>query len=358
LRLEIGEPDFITPSHIVQAAYRAARSGVGYTQSAGDAALLAALSAKASRLTGHPYEPTQMVVTQGAAQGCALALDALVDAGDQVLIPDPAWPNYEMQVLARGAEPVRYPLRPENGFLPDPDEMASLLTPRTRAMILNSPSNPTGAVMPPALVEQIVDLAAHASVTVLSDEVYEELIFSGKRCNAARYNPQAVVGIYSMSKTYAMTGWRVGYLAAPRWLAPTLVRLQEARLSCVSAVSQAAALEAVTGLQDDVVTMRQAYLHRRDLAVQACTDAGLAVVVPQGTFYLMFPLAAGVDSRRAAFSLVDEGVAVAPGTAFGDVARSFVRLSLAVNEATLTKALEILIGWHGRTDGGRSASGQ
>jgi aspartate aminotransferase len=352
LRLELGEPDFLAPAHVVDAAARAAAGGARYTQSAGELPLRKAFAARVSRLAGTDYAPAQIVATQGGVQGCALAFAALVSPGDEVLIPDPAWPNFEMQALLNGAKPVRYALRAEAGFLPDLAEVAALITDRTRVMVINSPSNPTGAVFPASLVRDLVHLAADRGVTVLSDEVYDELIFEGSPCNAVSYAPDNVVGVYSLSKTYAMTGWRVGYVASPSWLSPALTRLQEAQLSCVSQVSQAAALAAVTGPQDVVGVMRESYRQRRDAAMAICTDAGVDVVRPNGAFYLMFPFAAGVDGRDAALALIDEGIAVAPGTAFGQSARSFARLSLAVDLPVLTEALRRLTDWHRRTAGG------
>jgi len=352
LRLELGEPDFDTPAHVIEAAARAAAAGARYTQSAGELRLREAFAARVSRLARADYTPAQIVVTHGGVQGCALVVSALVSAGDEVLIPDPAWPNFEMQVLLNGARPVPYTLRAETGFLPDLAEVAALITDRTRVLVLNSPSNPTGAVFPAPLVRQLVELAAGRGVVVLSDEVYDELVFDKDPCNAVSYAPDSVVGVYSLSKTYAMTGWRVGYVASPSWLSPTLTRLQEAQLTCVSQVAQAAALAAITGPQDVVAVMRESYRRRRDAAVAMCAEAGINVVRPDGAFYLMFPFADGVDGRLAALALLDEGLAVAPGTAFGQSVRSFARLSLAVDLPVLTEALRRLTDWHHRTQGG------
>jgi aspartate/methionine/tyrosine aminotransferase len=198
-----------------------------------------------------------------------------------------------------------------------------------------------------------VALAAQHDLLVLSDEVYDELIFAGEPAAAARFDAERVVGVYSMSKTYAMTGWRVGYLTAPSWLAPALWRLQEPLISCVSAVAQAAALAALQGPQDCVGQMRAAYLHRRDLAVRQLREAGIEVTPPQGAFYLMLPLATGCDSRLAALDLVDQGVSVAPGSAFGDVARDHIRISLAPAEDVLAEGISRLTAWHAATRGGQ-----
>jgi aspartate/methionine/tyrosine aminotransferase len=352
IRLEIGEPGFPTPWHIVAAAQRAARDGIGYTQSAGMSELRTAASERVARLTGLRYPADQVVITQGGAQGCALVTAAMLSPGDEVLVPDPAWPNYEMLVLLHGAVPVRYPLRPENGFIPDPADLAGLITPRTRLLFLNSPGNPTGAVYPAAVVRDIVGLAARRDVLVISDEVYDELIFAGEPAYAARYDPEHVVGVHSLSKTYAMTGWRVGYLTPPAWMANTLWRLQEPLLSCVSGVSQAAAIAALTGPQACVAQMRAAYRDRRDLVLGQLAEAGIAVTPPQGAFYLMLPLAPGANSRLAALDLVTHGVSVAPGTAFGDVAAGFMRISLAPEEEVLSAGIARIVDWHAATEGG------
>lgn len=346
LHLELGEPDFRTPAHIVGAAHRAATEGVGYTQSAGSWALREALADKVAARSGLPCGAADLVVTQGGVQGCALAFSALLSVGDEVLIPDPGWPNFEMLAVLNGAHPVRYPLRPDSGFLPDLQQIARAIGPRTRLIVLNSPSNPTGSVFPAEIVGAIVELAAQRNLIVLSDEVYEELIFTGGPANARAFDVNRVVAVHSLSKTYAMTGWRVGYVAAPSWLSPTLIRLQEAQLSCVSSVSQAAALEAVTGPQHDVLVMREAYRGRRDLVLELCAAHDRPIVAPDGAFYLMFPLGAGVDSRAFALRLVEDGVAVAPGSAFGSVAWNHLRISLAAGESVLTEAMSRLLARH------------
>jgi aspartate aminotransferase len=352
LRLEIGEPGFRTPAHIVEAAHRAAMAGTGYTQSVGRLELREAISAKLERVNRLCCPPDRVIVSQGAVQGCSAVLSALLEPGDEVLIPDPAWPNYEMLTLLHGAVPVRYPTPPERGFLPEVAELEALLGPRTRVLVFNSPANPSGAVYPPELVAGLLELAARHDLVVLADEVYDQLIFEGAAADAASLDPERVVGLYSFSKTYAMTGWRVGYVAAPNWLAPTLWTIQEPLVSCISAVSQAAALAALEGPQDCVAEMRDAYRRRRDLVVALLGKAGIEVPPPSGAFYLMLPFAPGVDGRRAALDLVDHGVATAPGTAFGEVARSYTRLSLASSEEVLAEAVERVAAWYRATDGG------
>jgi aspartate aminotransferase len=352
LRLEVGEPDFRTPEHIVHAAAEAAARGVGYTQSSGMLPLREALAARIARVGGVQYDASELVVAQGGVQGVSAVFAAILSPGDEVLLPDPAWPNYEMLVLLRGAVPVHYALPPSQGFVPDPSEVEGLVTPRTRAIVLNSPANPTGAVIDAEVVEALVRVAERHGVWLLSDEVYDELIFEGEPANAAQYGRDGVIGVYSFSKNYAMTGWRVGYVAVPKPLAALLTTIQEPLVSCISGVSQFAALAALEGPQGCVAEMRAAYQSRRDLIVSLLTSEGFDVVRPCGAFYQMLPFAPGVDSRAAAIDLVDHGVAVAPGTAFGSVAADHARLSLASSEQTIRGAVERIAAWAERTDRG------
>ena len=357
VRLEIGEPDLPIEPHVVAAAQDAAARGIGYTQSFGICSLREAITARLARLAGLTYTADEIVITQGGGQAVSLVFSALLDAGDEVLVPDPAWPNYVMSALLRGAVPVPYQLRPANGFLPDLDELRDLITERTRLIVLNSPANPTGAVVPATTVAAIVELAAAHGIWVLSDEVYDELVFEGEMANAAQYDREHVVGVYSFSKTYSMTGWRVGYTASPRPLARLLGTLQEPTLSCISAVSQHAALAALEGPQQGVADKREIYRGRRDLVSELLADGGFDAVRPAGAFYQMVPLAPGTDSRLAALDLVEHGVATAPGTAFGDVATDQLRVSLAASETALRTGLERLVAWSAATGAGASLGG-
>lgn len=357
LHLEVGEPDFPTPAHIVEAAFEAAKRGSGYTQTGGVLELREAAAARLSRVHGLDYDPDQILFTQGAVQGIATVIGALVTPGDEVLMPDPGWPNYEMLTLAQGGMPVRYPLRSSNQFQPDPGQIKSLISERCRLLVLNSPGNPTGTVVDDDYLKAIVGYAAEAGIPVLSDEVYDEIVFDGRLPqNAAVHDLESVIGVWSCSKTYAMTGWRVGYMAMSSALAPHVTKLQEAMISCISSITQAGALAALTGPQDCVAAMRDAYSGRRDQSVKQLADAGLAVVEPGGAFYLMVPLAEGADARLAALDLVEHGVAVAPGTAFGREASSHLRISLASSESTLQRALGRLLDWFERNDGGAGFS--
>jgi aspartate/methionine/tyrosine aminotransferase len=311
-----------------------------------------ALVRRMARVTGVDVAPEQIIVTQGGVQACALTMSALLAPGDEVLVPDPAWPNYEMIVDLLGGRAVRYPLPAADGFVPDPDDIVARMTDRTKVLVLNSPGNPTGAVFPRDVVRRLVDAAAARGIVVLSDEVYDELIFEGEAAAAITMDDQHVVAVHSFSKTYAMTGWRVGWAVAPTWLAPTMAKLQEPMLSCIPDLTSAGALAALDGPQDAIATMREAYRARRDLCVDLITGAGIEVAVPRGAFYLMVPLAGGVDSRQAAIDLVGHGVSVAPGTAFGAAAADHVRISLASEEPELREGIRRLTDWYAATEGG------
>jgi len=354
VRLEIGEPDLPIEPHIVAAAQEAAARGIGYTQSFGITPLREAIVERLRRVAGLSYAADEIVVSQGAVQAVAVAFAALLDAGDEVLLPDPAWPNYAMTAQLRGAVGVPYAQPAAAGFLPDLDELRGLITDRTRMVVINSPANPTGAVFPPELVASIVELAAGHDLWVVSDEVYDELVFEGEMANAAQYDRDRVVGVYSFSKTYSMTGWRVGYVACSRSLAQLLGTIQEPMLSCISGVSQHAALAALEGPQDGVERKREVYRSRRDIVSELLNDAGFDAVRPSGAFYQMVPLAPGTDSRRAALDLVEHGVAMAPGSAFGDVAGDQLRLSLAASETALRTGIERLATWAESTAAGAS----
>ena len=357
VRLEIGEPDFKTPAHIVDAAHSALRDGFGYTQSAGITALRESIVRRLERVSSLSYSPEHVVVAQGAVQAIAAAFFAVLEPGDEVLIPDPAWPNYEMLVSLRGAHPVRYALQTDQGFLPDLDQLRAQFTDRTKVLVLNSPSNPTGAVFPPEVVRAMVEMAAERGVWVLSDEVYDELVFEGEPANAAKYGRDNVIGVYSFSKTYAMTGWRVGYAACPGELAALLGRLQEPLLSCISGVGQLAAVAALDGSQDCVAEMRASYRGRRDMMTALLSETGFDAHRPAGAFYQMLPLAPEVDSRAAALDLVRHGVATAPGTAFGEAAADHLRISLAASERDLALGIERIASWCRDTDSGLSLAG-
>ena len=346
IRLEVGEPNFPTPPHIVQAAVDALHSGwTKYVQNAGIPELREELAAKVLHRNAIETTPDHIAVTNGAVEALYIALIALTEPGDAVLLPDPGWPNYEMMAHLLHLDARRYPLRAECGFLPALDDLEAVVTPRTRAIVVNSPSNPLGTVIPAALLAEIGDFAGRHDLAVISDEAYDEITFTGTAPSmAAVADPDRVVTCFSFSKTYAMTGWRVGYLVAPPELAPVLQKLQEPIIACVNAASQRAAIAALGGPQDVVAEMADAYRRRRDALLPVLERHGIAHVRPDGAFYFWASIGGypGTSRELSRRLLAERGVAVAPGSAFGPSGEGWVRLSLATDEPLLLEGAERL----------------
>lgn len=343
VRLHIGEPSVTTPRHIIEAAAKAAEDGyTHYTPNAGLTSLRELIAERILRKYGSTSGVGQIVVTTGAVTAIASVLLAAVDVGDEVLIPDPGWPNYESMILCQAAIPKRYELRYENGFQPDFEELEKLIGPRTRAIILNSPANPSGVVFNRESIEEFLRIAERYGLYLISDEVYDEIVFEGEHISPLQYGSPAVVGVYSFSKTYAMTGWRVGYAVGPEPLMGLVTKLQESLVSCASSVSQKAAEAALAGPQDFVAEMRRTYLERRDAALRLLGEYEIPHVKPSGTFYLMVNLkdADEGDPAQLARRLLEEyRVAVAPGSTFGATTREMVRLSLAAKTEDILEGI-------------------
>lgn len=345
--VEVGEPDFPTPPHIVEAAYAAARAGyTKYTANAGIPSVREALAEKVRRVNGDTVSPDRITVTCGAVSGLMAAVMALAEAGDEILLPDPGWPNYEMMTQTLGVVSKRYRLDPDRDFLPDGAEIDALVTPRTKAIVLNTPSNPTGAVFPERTVADLMQVAERHDLWVISDEVYDQIIFDRPHISPARFDPDGrVLRVFSLSKTYAMTGWRVGYVVSPPGVTEVINKLQEALISCASAVSQKAAEAAVLGPQDCVEVMRSAYQRRRDLVVEHLGGSGLLAAVPHGAFYAMIDISAVTDDTYefARRLLLEQQVAVAPGETFGPGGHGLVRIALCAADETIVHAVDAIM---------------
>jgi aspartate/methionine/tyrosine aminotransferase len=339
LRLDIGDPDFPTPAHIVEAAARAAAEGwTHYGPSRGLPGLRAAIAEKVVGENRFPCAPDDVVVTTGGAGAIFVSFLALLDPGDEVLIPDPGWPNYLAMASAVGAQAVPYPLDPASGFEPDLDELERLIRPRTRLLVVNSPSNPTGTVLTPEGLRALGEIAERHGIWLLSDECYDALVLEGEHVSAgAVVETDRLVTVFSFSKTYAMTGWRLGYAVAPPALAPVLAAAQEPVVSCPSTVAQKAAEAALRGPTEQVEAMRSAYRRRRDAALAVLDAAGVGYTRPRGAFYVFVDVGgARLPSRDLARRLLDDAaVAVVPGSAFGEVGEGYVRVSLAAPEETV-----------------------
>ena len=348
IRLEVGEPSFRTPDHIIEAALEAAQAGhTRYTPNGGLWSLRELLAQKITTADGFPVSPEQVVATPGAMNALFSIYLALLDVGDEVLLPSPGYPNMDEMVSLLGGTPVFYELQADDGYLPDIDRLGALISPRTKAMFINSPSNPTGAVFPGAVVEELVRFAERHDLYLISDEVYDELILDDEREHVAagRFDGDGrVISVYSFSKIYAMTGWRLGYCATTPELAELLCTLQEPEVSCPSTVSQKAAAAALEGPRGPIEAMRHAYRDRRDQAWELVERLGLDAFRPQGTFYMLIDVSAsGLPSHDFVMRLLEEEeVAVAPGEVFGPAGRGLVRVSLAPEPDLLLEGLERL----------------
>ena len=343
IRLDVGQPDFATPAHIVDAAKGALDGGwTSYTQTQGLRSLRDLIVAKIERVNGYRVEPDQIACGPGGVSVIAAAFAAVLEPGDEVLLPDPAWPNYELMAAWTHSRVVRYPCPPELDFMPDVERLRELITPRTKLLVTNSPNNPTGALYPLQVVRALAELAERHNIWLLSDECYDEIVHEdGAVSPAALVGDGRVISAYSFSKTYAMTGWRLGYVTGAPRLVDSVIKVLESQSSCAPSISQKAAEAALAGPQDCVRSMRAAYRRRRDQVVAQLREAGLLVSVPRGAFYIMADVSPSrLSSRDFAFRLLrDCSVSVAPGTAFGQVAARSVRISLASSEADLAEGV-------------------
>lgn len=360
--LHIGEPSFRTPEHINLAAIEALHNeSMTYGPPAGWPWLRELLATKIERVNGYHVEPQQIAVAQGGTGAIQSALIATVGMGDEVLIPDPHWPQYNMQLACCGAAAVPYPLDPLNHWLPDMIRLERLVTPRTRLLVINSPGNPTGAVFPAQLVEDLLEFARRHDIYLLSDECYDEILFEGIHVSPAallthdEFNSGRVICIYSFSKTYAMTGWRIGYVVTGTQLLKTISYVLDASYTNISKMIQRAAAAALTGPQACVTEMRDAYRKRRDLAVNLLKDLGRYVYTPHGAFYILVDVS-GPDGtprrgRQFVLDLLREcNVSVASGNSFGTVADNYVRISLAASEEEIERGVREICAFADRTE--------
>jgi aspartate/methionine/tyrosine aminotransferase len=332
VHLEVGEPDFPTPPHVVEAAQRAIADGeVKYTVSRGLASLRELIAEKLRARNGVDAGADRIVVTSGGMPAILETLLVLVRAGDGVLIPDPGWPPFELAASLRNARIVRYPLRADARYAPDLDRLDALAG-GARVLIVNSPSNPTGAVWDRGTLEAVYELARRHDLAVLSDEVYEDIVFDGDHVSLSELDDDGrVVSVFSFSKGYAMTGWRIGYATGPSAFVEAMVKVQEPVVACPSFVAQRAAEAALAGPQELLAERRDVYRARRDAVLPLLRERGLFVTEPQGTFYALADVSRlGGDTYEIAKRLLLESrVAVAPGATFGPRAEGLVRLSLA-----------------------------
>jgi aspartate aminotransferase len=350
VRLEVGQPDASPPDHILAAMTESiARKETGYTPNAGLPELRTACAQKLGRINRIDCQPDQILVSVGSMQGLAAAVLAVAEPGDEVLVPDPGWPNYQMICRLTSLNAVPYPLRQENDFRPDFDEIETLITDRTRLVIINSPSNPLGVVWDATVMTAWLRLAERHDLWVLSDECYDEIVFNGEAVSPASLagGAKRVISVHSFSKTYAMTGLRVGYVSGPTELMDAMIKMQEALVACVNGPAQRGAIAALEGPQDFVAQMCDTYHRRRNRAVTEAVELGLPHQEPNGAFYLWLPLEQTEhSSMELCQRLISEAkVAVAPGETFGLQGKGALRVSLAASEDSIVEGLRRIARW-------------
>ena len=344
--LQIGEPDFDTPANVREAAKQALDDGLThYPPYAGLPDLRSAIADDTTARRGFTAKPENVFVTVGGKGVMVYAIMALVDPGDEVIVPDPGYPIYESITRFVGGTPVPIPLRQANDFRLDVDELASLITPRTKLLVINSPANPTGGVLTRGDIERIAELANRHDIVVLSDEIYARILYDGaEHVSIASLDGMAerTITLDGFSKTYAMTGWRMGYAVVPDWLVKPYSQLIINTISGVTAFAQAGAIEALRGPQDEVDAMVTEFRARRDLIVDGLNEIpGFDCLRPQGAFYV-FPdiTETGLTGADLADRLLTEaGVCVLAGTAFGGIGGNHIRISYANSRENLTEAL-------------------
>lgn len=351
IHLQIGEPDFDTPPHIVEAAAKALRDGqTHYCPAPGIPALREACAAHLSAHRGLACDPGRILVTPGAKPFLFFGVLATCDPGDEVIYPDPGFPIYESVIRWSGATPVPLPIREDRGFAFTAEDLAERLTPRTKLVILNSPANPTGGILDRALNAEIARVLAGHDCWILSDEVYSEMLYDGERHDSIAAHEgllDRTLLLDGFSKTFAMTGWRLGYCHVPQPLVEPITRLIINSSSCTAPFVQLAGVAALTGPRTEVDAMMAAFAERRTAVVEGLNDLpGVSCVMPRGAFYA-FPNVGGtgIPARELADRLLQEaGVAVLAGTSFGAEGEGYLRLSYANSLENIGEALGLMRG--------------
>ncbi|WP_458113823.1 pyridoxal phosphate-dependent aminotransferase [Arthrobacter sp. R1-13] len=337
LVLSIGEPGFAVPRHVLEAGMACLdRDETNYTPNAGLPVLREAFAARFRQQTGTEINGDRVYVVEGAQQGLHLAMSLLLGPGDEILIPNPGYPTFVMTSSLLHAVPVRYPLYPYQHFQPRISDIESLISPRTKVLMLNSPSNPLGAVIPGELMKQLVELARVHDLWIISDECYEAFTFDVPHVSPAVFDgtepgEARVFTSLTLSKTYGLTGLRIGALVCPPGLEKRMNNVMESIVSCVASPSQYAAVAALTGPQDYVAEARNHYRANRDAASTVLAAKGIPFLDAQGAFYLWADVShvSGGDVRAWVHGfLAEEGVSFAPGTAFGSIGEGWIRISL------------------------------
>ncbi|MDA0987665.1 MAG: aminotransferase class I/II-fold pyridoxal phosphate-dependent enzyme [Chloroflexi bacterium] len=357
--LGVGEPDFVTPWRIREAAIYSLEKGYTmYTSNFGLLELRQGISRYLNERYDLSYDPAnQVIVTVGASQAIDLAMRAILDPGDEVIIPEPTYVSYVPCVSLSGGIPVTVPTHMENSFRVQPADIEARITPRTKAILMGYPNNPTGAVMPRAEMEQIADIARCHDLIVVSDEIYERLVYGVEHICFASLPGMAerTIHVGGFSKSYAMTGWRIGYACSSPEIIEAIMKVHQYTMMCAPTQGQMAAIEALRSGDGPVEEMREEYNRRRHLMVAGLNRLGLSCLEPQGAFYT-FPSIKGLDMSSDEFAerlLMEERVALVPGSAFGPSGEGHVRCCYAVSTEEIEEALERMGRFVGNLKGGR-----
>lgn len=338
LHFEVGRPDFDTPEYIKKAAYQAIQEGkVHYTSNFGAMELRQAIADKLKRENNIDYKATEVLVTVGLSEAIFASMATILEEGDEILVPEPAWMNYHNVPKMLGAVPVTYQLREENGFQMDLDELRAKVTDKTKAIAIITPNNPTGGVLAQDTLQALADLAIEKDLVVLSDEIYERIIFDGEKHISIASLPgmkERTITLNGMSKAYAMDGWRLGYIAAPEEYIIAMNKFHQINTTCAPNFVQVASIAALTQENGEVEEMVNEYKRRRDYAVKAINEIeGLSCQCPKGAFYI-FINCKGVGMKAADFAahLLDHAkVAMVPGDVFGPSGEGYIRMSYATS---------------------------
>ncbi|HEY8445763.1 MAG TPA: pyridoxal phosphate-dependent aminotransferase [Thermomicrobiales bacterium] len=342
-----GDPDFITPEHIRQATIEAMNAGdTHYVASNGTPALRKAIAAKLKADNGLEYDPSEIIVTPGGKQALFAAMMATVEPGVEIMLLEPAWVSYESMVQLAGGTVVHVGLDPDNNFRVTRDVLEKHFNPRVRGIVVNSPNNPTGRVLDEEEFAAICDFAKERDILVYTDEMYEKIIYDGRKHLSIAAMPgmwERTLTFNGLSKAYAMTGWRLGYVAGPKVFINEIAKVQSHSVTHATSFVQAGAVAALTGPQDFIGQMVTAWDRRRKLVSEGLSAIkGINCPMPEGAFYA-FPDIRGTGKSSLEFAdyiLQEAHVAVVPGTAFGEAGEGFVRLSFATSDEALTKAIE------------------
>src|SRR3989441_8711481 len=344
LSLAIGEPDFPTPAHIVDAAKKALDNGyTKYTAAPGIRELRAAIAEKSQKENGIPAKPENVIVAP-TKHTLFMTFMALLESGDEGLIPDPGWVSYAPMVTLAGAKPVPVRAADEDGFVPSTETVADAITPRTRLIVLNSPSNPAGSVYTRAQMRGLADLAADHDLTIVSDEIYEQILYEGEHVSPASLDGMfdRTVTVNGFSKTYSMTGWRLGWLVAPTPLFKEISKVQEHTITCATAFAQKAGVAALRGPTAPLQAMVKEFRARRDLVLKELAKIDvLSTFRPNGAFYVFPRTDVKIDSANLCERILKEAsVAVTPGSAFGAAGEGHIRISYAASRETILEGLQ------------------